>query len=343
MGRPKVAEFALAAALVTSAASGCSDHHVSAWGTAEHPSLAPYIDKPDLARHLATIEHETTELGLSLASELEARIPGEGRAIVRAYEGVDVGGRRVSAVRAATARGVIMAVGPLDAGDLGRTAATELVPSLAPGDDGEKGAWQSGTDLNGDGRPDVVLRNEAGALEIWGLGATSAGRYDVWLEAPPTRGLDVDGDGRVELAGTIAVLDHDAIAPELEDVAFFDGARYSDRTEAARALHEEHVRAIEAERVARRARPRPDADADAGAPAAPPPLTDELRLRRALELAWHAILAGRDRGKVLGALDLEPVPARLRASFDRHRRVVSALTDRSRASRERVDRVSVPR
>lgn len=359
MGAPNVAEIAALSLAVWASALGCSDHHVSPWGVAEHPTLAPYFEQPDLAGHLATIDRETAQLGLSLVTEITARIPAEGPLVIRSYAGVDVAHRRVHAVRAASARGVVMAVGPLDPSDLDRTAATELVPALLAGDGDEGGAWRSGTDLNGDGRPDVVLRSETGALEIWGVGAAGAGRYAITMEAPPTHAVDVDGDGRPELAGERAVAAGDPIQPVFDDVAFFEGTAYSDATEAAKALHLRRAAALEREERAKattadahegdahahgdRARasePHPSS-ADAGAPPPPPPpLAPELRLRRALELAWHAILGGRDRDKVLQALDLEPVPAHLRASFDRDRAVVARLT--SRAARITDDRRAKP-
>ena len=51
--------------------------------------------------------------------------------VVRGYEGLDAVGRRTTAVRAATPRGVVMALGPLDARDAARTTATELVVPAA--------------------------------------------------------------------------------------------------------------------------------------------------------------------------------------------------------------------
>ena len=152
MRRPKVAEkLALFGVLL---GVGCtSDHRVSPWGE-RPPPLGALLRAPDLGARLAEVDAEAAHLGLTLTLEVEAKLPAaRGGAVVRAYEGVDVVGRRVTAVRAASSRGVILALGPLDARDLARDQATDLVPALAPAGDGDAkhGAWRSGTDLNGDG------------------------------------------------------------------------------------------------------------------------------------------------------------------------------------------------
>ena len=97
------------------------------------------------------------------------------------------------------------------------------------------------------------------------------------------------------------------IAPRLDDVAMFNGVGFSDRAEGARAYH------------ARLAEPAAPAKGDA------PPTSDELRLRLALERAWHAVLAGRSKDEALKELAREAVPARLRASFERWSGLVSSL------------------
>src|SRR6185369_4447109 len=125
--------------------------------------------RADLDGRLAAIDREAAALGLARGAEIRAELPRKGgAAVIRGYDGVDAAGRAVHAVRVATPLGVVMAVGPLDIGDADRRAATELVPALVVGAEG--GAFRSGTDLNGDGMIDVVLKSESGALAIWHMG-----------------------------------------------------------------------------------------------------------------------------------------------------------------------------
>ncbi|XXX73560.1 VCBS repeat-containing protein [Sorangium sp. So ce134] len=292
-----------------------SDHQVSPWGAARRPPLGAYVAPPDLDAHLRAIDVEAAELGLKLEVELRGALPRRGGEVVlRGYGGTDALGRRTSAVRVATPRGVVMAAGPLDSGRVDRSQATQLIPSLLPGaepDAAEQlGAFRSGTDLNRDGAPDVVLRNEAGGLEIWAVQPFGAARYAVELATTPRFALDVDHDGTLEVAGRIAVAEGDPIAPDLLDVAGFEGDRYTHRGSAARAFH-----------AARAGGP------GAGGQGKPkePPVDDAARLRGALERAWHALLAGRPAAEALAALDREPVPPALREAFADHRARVASV------------------
>ncbi|WP_437721366.1 FG-GAP repeat domain-containing protein [Sorangium sp. So ce861] len=296
-------------------AACASDHQVSPWGAARRPQLAAYVAPPDLDAHLRAIDVEAAELGLKLEVELRGALPRRGGEVVlRGYGATDAIGRRTSAVRVATPRGVVMAAGPLDSGRMDRSQATQLIPSLLPGSEPDAteqlGAFRSGTDLNRDGAPDVVLRNEAGALEIWAVLPFGAARYAVELAAPPRFALDVDRDGTLELAGRIRVAEGDPIAPDLLDVAGFEGGRYTHRSDAARAFHA----ALAAARAG-------GSGADAGGQGTPkePAKDDAARLRGALERAWHALLAGRPAEETLAALDREPVPPALREAFAAHR------------------------
>ncbi len=247
-----------------------------------------------------------------MTEEIRAELPPRGSgqtAVLRGYQGVDAAGRRVHAVRVATPRGVVLAVGPLDASDLDRRKATELVPALVVGAAGEGGAFRSGTDLNGDGTVDVVLRNDAGALSIWHIGELGSGLYAVRMATPPLRGIDVEastgeGSGRIDLWGQLPTDPADPIAPRLADVATFGGGAYSDDTAAARAWHgRESARIVTA-------------------------TGDASRLRAALERAWHAVLGGQAPEPVLQALRKETVPLSLRAAFDAHARTIAALAAR---------------
>ncbi|WP_437630812.1 FG-GAP repeat domain-containing protein [Sorangium sp. So ce854] len=302
--------------LLLSCPSCTSDHQVSPWGAARTPRLGAYVAPPDLDAHLRATDVEAAELELELEVELRGALPrGGGEVVLRGYAGTDALGRRTSAVRAATPRGVIMAAGPLDSGRVDRTQATRLVPSLVPGAapdpaELELGVFRSGTDLNGDGAPDVVLSNEAGDLEIWAVQPFGAARYTVELAVPPRFALDIDQDGILELAGRVPMKEGDPIAPELVDVAGFDGDRYTHRGSAARAFHAARAGADDRARDGERQEP---------------PKDDAARLRRALERAWHALLAGRPAKETLAALDREPVPPELQRAFAAHRaRVASA-------------------
>ncbi|WP_437996230.1 VCBS repeat-containing protein [Sorangium sp. So ce185] len=306
--------------LVAACVAACaSDHQVSPWGAARRPHLAAYVAPPDLEAHLRAIDVEAAELGLTLEVELRGALPRRGGEVVlRGYGGTDAIGRRTSAVRVATPRGVVMAAGPLDSGRADRSQATQLIPSLLPGSEPDAteqlGAFRSGTDLNRDGAPDVVLRNEAGALEIWAVQPFGAGRYAVELAAPPRFALDVDHDGTLELAGRIAVAEGDPIAPDLLDVAGFEGGRYTHRGGAARAFHAARAGGSGAGGQGKPKEPEKD---------------DAARLRGALERAWHALLAGRPAAEALAALDREPVPPALREAFAAHRARVAGAAPAS--------------
>jgi hypothetical protein len=265
------------------------------------------MEAPDLDARLALLDVETSAHRLKMTVEIPIKLPhGGGPARIRGYEGTDSLGRRVHAIRVATARTVVMAVGPLDPGDTARETATELVPALMVEDGGRSGsAFQSGTDLTGDGGVAVVARSETGELAIWRVTPLGAAPYPVAILGAATRGLDVDGDGRVDLAGDLPRDRGDTIGARLSDAATFDGVGFSDRTEGARAFHA--------------------ALADAAAVAKGDEATsDEVRIRRAVERAWHSVLAGRSRDDALKELRNEAIPARLRASFDRYVSVISS-------------------
>ena len=192
---------------------------MSAWGAEESPRLAAFMESPDLDARLGLVDVETSAHRLQLTREIPITLShGGGPARIRGYEGADSLGRPVHAIRVATARAVVMAVGPLDAGETARGTATELVPALVVEDGGRAGsAFQSGTDLTGDGTIAVVARSESGELAIWRVTPLGASPYPVAIQGAATRGLDVDGDGRVDLASERARDRGDVILARLRD------------------------------------------------------------------------------------------------------------------------------
>ncbi len=287
-----------------------SDHHVSPWG--QHPDtvFSAYFAEPDLTSQLAHVDAETAALGLTATDEIHATMPGHGghassasAVVIRGYAGRDAGGRAVHATRVATPRGVVLALGPLDSGDLDRRQPTELC-RIVPSSEGSGVVFQSGNDLAGDGALAVVVRNDAGELAVWRIDEGGSRAYVVTAAVPITRGVDVDGDGRLDLWGELPIDPADPIAPKLADVATVASDAWSDATPAARAWH---------------------AQARDAVPHASTGVTDAVRLKAAIERTWHAILAGEPRERPAAALAREPVPAALRASFDRWLRVVATI------------------
>jgi hypothetical protein len=307
-----VALVAWGACLATGSVSCASDHHVSPWGKQPGPSLDVFLRPPDLDAQLALLDAEAASARLLKTDEVPFDLPPAGKgakAMARGYVGRDAAGRPVHATRVATPAGVVLAIGPLDAGDLDRSAATELVPQVALGSlDGAAmiTTIPAGRDLNGDGSPDVVLRNDAGALAIWRITAIGSGAYAVTMETPPTRLVQLPDVPRAALWGELAVDAADPIAARLADVATFDGKGYSDHTDEARAWHVREA---------------------AARPATPPAgVTDATRLRLAMERAWHGILSGQGREAILADLGREPVPRALVSFYEANRRKVSAAS-----------------
>lgn len=281
---------------------GCASRaRVSPWGNSDRPSLRPYVVAPDLEAQLAAIDHETASLGLVLEAEHAARLQGGAPLVVRCYAGRDALGRRTTATRAASPVGVVLAVGPLRAGE---TGATELVT----GDDAAGGGLGVGADLNGDRTPELVLRDAAGGLALYRVEAMGATRLEVSALAPPTRLLDMNGDGLFELGGDVPVPEGDPIAPRLDDLVAWDGARFSHDAPASRAAHAALAAAL--------AEPDRLSSNESAA----------TSLGRALARLFHGVLAGDVTPKAAAAeLDREQVPSELRPSFERWRRFIAGL------------------
>lgn len=286
---------------------GCASRpRVSPWGIGERPTLRPYVVAPDLDAQLAAIDHETASLGLVLQAEHGARLENGSPLVVRSYAGRDALGRPTSATRAATPVGVVLAVGPLREGELG---ATELVT----GEDPAGGGLGVGADVNGDRAPELVLRDATGALALYRVEPMGATRLEVLALAPPTRVVDMDGDGVFELGGDVPIPEGDALAPRLDDLVAWDGARFSHAAPASQAAHRALAAALA---------PGSDPLSSNDSPAA--------SLGRALARAFHQVLAGDVAPKAAAAeLDREVVPSELRSSFERWRRFIAGLASPS--------------
>lgn len=303
------AAIVLALAALAPGLSACGEPDAPRFGPALIPPLSAYLGQPDIEAQLRAVESETEALGLTLVKEVRGDLArAAGPMVVRAYTGRDALGRETHAVRVATSRGVVMALGPLGPSD-SRDKATELVAALVPGaSGGGEGAFQSGTDLNGDETPDVVVRNERGVMEVWGIMATGTILYPILMEVPPARAMDIDEDGRIDFVGEVEVMGGDLIAPRLEDAAAFRGTTYSNGTAGVKAWHARRVKALEA-----------------AAGTGTVTVTAAIRARRALELAWHQILSGGPKKSALEKLDKESVPPDLRDPFQRYRRRISRI------------------
>lgn len=289
------------------------------------PPLSMYFGagRASVDTQLALIDEEISGTGLKLSVELWGKLgPGapDKSLVLRGYEGMDALRRKVTAVRVATPYGVVMALGPLEAIEEKREA-TELVPALVIGEGGET-AYSSGSDLNGDGTPDVVLRSTGGVMQIWGILSHGAKRYEILMEASPTRALDADGDGIVDFGGDFVYSQlhssrgNDVLEPRWEDVAVWDKDRghYWNGAEGARAWHRARLQALgEEERLKK-------AGIDYG---------DAMRLRYALQKAWHRRFLGETEAKAaLKELDQEKVPDTLKEVFGDYRRRLERILER---------------
>ena len=303
--------------------------------------IGRFASTPDLAAQLHNIDVETRDHALTLEREVRAKLPRRGGTVViRSYRGKDELGHDTHAVRVASAQGVILAIGPLEVRD-DRTRATRLLLAVADPESGR--AFSSGGDVNGDGLADVVLANERGELEVWRMTPNGSTRYEVEMTRPPRRAVDLGLDGVMDLEGWD---DHDGTprGPRLVERAAFDAGRWSSSASAAKSWHARMAAARVDDEPPEAAStdggvhdagaPAPgDAGREAGASAgdggtsspdggADPTQSDDERLRRALERAWHRLRAGEPRSKVVADLDALKVPTALRAWFELHQRRV---------------------
>lgn len=270
--------------------TGCaSDHHVSPWP--KDVSLKTLMQATTIEEHLARVDEEMGADGLMVEAEIKGEFEDGESFCIRAYAGRDSLGNPRRAVRVATRYGVVMALGPTSSHDALRGNHVQLVTTLA------EGRWRSGSDLNGDGLPDVVVTRSSGGIEIWGLHAKGASPYPMEAIVPVTEATDVDGDGRPDLVGVVPFPKGDGVAPQLVEVATFLGGEYRTDTPSVRAWHRRQLR----ERASKRS------------PAS------------SIERAWHGLRAGQDRDPTIEALDVEiealgELPSNERASLGRWRR-----------------------
>lgn len=269
--------------------TGCaSDHHVSPWP--KDVSLKTLMQATTVEEHLARVDEEMGVDGLMVEAETKGEFEDGEPYCIRSYVGRDSLGNLRRAVRVATRYGVVMALGPTSSHDALRGDHVQLVATLA------EGRWRSGSDLNGDGLPDVVVIRSSG-IEIWGLHAKGASPYPIEAIVPVTEATDVDGDGRPDLVGVVPVPKGDGVAPHLVEVATFLGGEYRTDTPSVRSWHRRQLR--------QRASTRSPASS--------------------VERAWHGIRAGQDRDQTFDALIVElealgELPANERASLGRWRR-----------------------
>ena len=243
---------------------GCgAGPQVSAWGPGGTPPLTLVAEKPDLAKWQRAIEGETAAAGVTQTNAASITAPDGGRYWVARYRGEDRLGRATHAVRVASPRGVVLALGPAD----------ELAPSSALGEapltlpDGRN----LPADLDGDGALELPVQARDGSLTLFRLAPDGA--YEVPIRArTPARAL-------VVTAGGVALCSPHVppAGPRLCDLALPEGGAFSAFGPNARRAH----RAL-AELLA----------------AAPRGETPEQRDERLLERAFHRLRAGEPVGAV---------------------------------------------
>lgn len=266
----------VSAAVLASAVCCGSAPRVSPWP--QNVTLGTLLRPSDVKVHLARLDDELGAESMAMTEELRGTFEDGEPFVIRAYRGLDPLGHERDAVRVATRFGVVMALGPSPAADALQGMRTRLVVGLGEGEQ-----WRSGTDLNGDGMPDVVVSVGRGELQIWGLHPQGGSPYATEMLLPPTYAGDIDGDGRPELMGEVDV-GTEVLTPRWVEVASFAHGVYSADSDAARAAHARWQRGMPEEPE------QPGASRAAG-------------MVRALERGWHAIRSG---------AEWEPTLARLR-------------------------------
>lgn len=242
--------------------AACSNHRVSPFPP---PEAVGQILRPgdDLAGQLARATREAQASRLREVRRVEGQLAGGDPFVAIGYEGSDIAGQPVSALRVVTPAAIVLALGPARVARGAEGTTSELLPSLLPG-----GGFPSGKDWTGDRAPDLAVRAPDGSLAVYRVELMSAAIYPVVLRSPPTRVLDVNEDGRPDLAGAPSPAPGDPIAPDMVDVAVADGIFFHNDHPAALAFHRRLADA-----------PLPDG-------------ATTVRLKTALEKAFHALCAG---------------------------------------------------
>jgi hypothetical protein len=272
-----------------------SDHHVSPFPPIDLATALRPAD--DLPGQLARASREAQASGLRETLRIEGKLPGGHAFVALGFSGTDAAGLPTHATRVVTPASVVLALGPARVVLQEPPRPDELLPALHA-----SGAFPSGVDLTGDRSPDVALRASDGVLAVYRIDLQGSAPYPIVLRARPTRVLDLDEDGRPDLAGAPPIPDGDPIRPEFLDIAVADGAAFRNDHPAVIAHH----RAL--------------------ADAPPPPPTTPLpqRLRAAMERTFHGACAGDPLTLTLQPVaDLvaanHPLPEPLAASWSRWR------------------------
>lgn len=309
----------LTAAALGGCGVGCaSAHRVSPW--IEGVRLDALETAATIDEQASSVRGELTRDSLSVDVERRGKFQdGEPFAILGA-SGVDEMGRPRHAVRVVTRHAVVLALGPAVATGEESRSRTCLVVSLA------SGGWYSGTDLNGDGLVDVVVRDEAGTFELWGVHARGASPYPMQGPAAPTFATDVNEDGMPEPSVRLHIRGADPIAPDVAEALVFEGGAYTAEARDVRSWHARQLRVTE-ERVA-------VGGGDGGAVATA--LSAELA--RAIERAWHELRAGRLPADVLSTLDataqrLAPLEAGVAQAWVQWRGLLGDFANREHGAR----------
>lgn len=199
---------ALAAALLAAASTpGCaSNHHVSPFLEVDAAALLRPMD--DLPAQLARVDAEARALGMQVESRVSGKLPGGETLVAVGLVGRDASGRTLHATRVVTPSAIVLALGPTDLSDPRRDSApVRLVESVLPGggfpscldltgdgtpdvvaraDDGALAVYSvtrlgatrmpvscafpptTATDVNADGRMDLVCRSPADSRDELG-------------------------------------------------------------------------------------------------------------------------------------------------------------------------------
>ncbi|MCS6900159.1 MAG: VCBS repeat-containing protein, partial [Myxococcales bacterium] len=186
----------------------------------------------DLPGQLERATREAVASGLRETLRIKGTLPDGKPFVALGFSGIDPAGLPTHATRVVTPASVVLALGPAHVVLQELPRPDELLPALHP-----SGAYPSGVDLTGDQAPDVILRASDGTLAIYRIDLLGSTPYPIQLRAPPTWALDLDEDGRPDLAGLVPVPEDDAIHPELLDIAVADGTGFRNDHPAVLAHH----------------------------------------------------------------------------------------------------------